>query len=85
MAGLFWFNNTFYGRTNLLSATGIQQDDPFGPALFSLGIDEITRRVDTELNIWYLDDGTIGDSPDKVFTCLQRLVNDLDEVSGFGC
>ena len=70
----------FYGRTNLLSATGIQQGDPFGPALFSLGIDEITRRVDTELNIWYLDDGTIGDSPEKVFTCLQRLVNDLDEV-----
>ena len=80
MTGLLWSNDAFYGGTNLVSVTGIQQGDPFGPALFSLGIDEIAQRVDTELNVWYLDDGTIGDSPEKVFTCLQRLVNDLGEV-----
>lgn len=70
----------FYGDTSLVSATGIQQGDPFGPALFSLGIDDLTRRIDTEFNVWYLDDGTIGDSPDKVLTCVRRLVDDLREV-----
>jgi len=70
----------FYGNTNLVSATGIQQGDPFGPALFSLGIDSLTRRVNTEFNVWYLDDGTIGDSPEKVFSSLQRLIHDLREV-----
>ena len=48
----------FHGESSLVSATGIQQGDPFGPALFSLGIDEVTREIDTELNVWYLDDGT---------------------------
>ena len=50
----------FYGNTNLVSATGIQQEDPFGPALFSLGIDNITRGLETEFNVWYMDDGTGG-------------------------
>ncbi|PXF39673.1 hypothetical protein BWQ96_10627 [Gracilariopsis chorda] len=65
---------------NAFNSLRRDQGDPFGPALFSLAIDEIARRVDTELNVWYLDDGTIGDSPEKVFTCLQRLVSDLDDV-----
>ena len=70
----------FYGETGLVSATGIQQGDPFGPALFSLGIDRLTREVETEFNVWYLDDGTLGDSPDKVILCVRKLVEDLREV-----
>ena len=50
-----------YRISNLESATGIQQGDPFGPDQFSLGIDSIASRVDNEFNVWYLDDGTIGD------------------------
>ena len=70
----------FYGESNLVSATGIQQGDPFGPALFSLGVDRLVRRVDAELNVWYLDDGTFGDSPEKVISNVRRLVDDLREV-----
>jgi hypothetical protein len=70
----------FYGDTWLVSATGIQQGDPFGPALFSLGIDKLVRKVDTEFNVWYLDDGTIGDEPEKVLSCVQELLDDLREV-----
>ena len=70
----------FYGDTKLVSATGIQQGDPFGPALFSLGIDELVRKVDTEFSVWYIDDGTIGDEPEKVLSCVQRLIGDLREV-----
>jgi len=63
-----------------VSATGIQQGDPFGPALFSLGIDEITRQIDTELNVWYLDDGTLGDTPEKVISNVENLVRRMREV-----
>ena len=79
----------FYGRRSLVSATGIQQGDPFGPALFSLGIDEITREIDTELNVWYLDDGTLGDSPDKVIANVTSLIDRLRgvglEINGRKC
>ena len=70
----------FYGDTDLVSRTGIQQGDPFGPALFSLGIDTLVREIDSEFNVWYLDDGTIGDTPEKVLSCVQRLVENLREV-----
>jgi hypothetical protein len=65
----------FYGVKSLVSATGIQQGNPFGPAVFSLGIDDLIRRVDAEFNVWYLDDGSIADMPEKVFSCVQRLVD----------
>lgn len=57
----------------MVSATGIQQGDPVGPALFSLAIDELVRSLDAEFNVWYLDDGTIGYTPDKVYSCVQEL------------
>ena len=67
-------SSLFFGETTLVSATGIQQGDPFGPALFSLGIDDLIRELDVELNIWYLDDGTLGDTPEKVILCVQELI-----------
>jgi len=67
----------FYGGELLRSATGIQQGDPFGPALFSLGIDGIARDVDSEFNVWYLDDATLGDAPDKVLEDLRRMMGSL--------
>ena len=70
----------FYGEENLVSATGIQQGDPFGPALFSLGIDEISRKLDVEFNVWYLDDGTIGGAPEKVISGVRGLIADLEKV-----
>ena len=42
---------------------GIQQGDPIGPALFTLSVDEAARGVQSEFNVWYLDDATLGDSP----------------------
>ena len=70
----------FFGESTLVSATGIQQGDPFGPALFSLGIDNLVRSLDLELNVWYLDDGTLGDSPEKVNACVQELIVAFREV-----
>lgn len=67
----------FYGDRSLVSATGIQQGDPFGPALFSLGIDDLARELDAEFNVWYLDDGTIGDTPEKALVCARKLIAGL--------
>ena len=70
----------FFGGRTLVSATGIQQGDPFGPALFSLGIDSIVREIDSEFNVWYLDDGSIGDTPERVLSCVRELIDNFRAV-----
>ena len=42
----------FYDDTNLVSETGIQHEGPFEPALLSLGVDIVTKRLKTEFIIW---------------------------------
>ena len=64
----------------MVSATGIQQGDPFGPALFSIGIDSLVQRLESEFSVWYLDDGTIDDSPEKVISCIRELIVELRAV-----
>ena len=64
----------FYGQTTITSATGLQQGDPAGPALFSLTIDELIKSLNAELNTWFLDDGTMGDTVDKVHIDLDNLL-----------
>lgn len=59
-----------FGNKIISSRVGAQQGDPAGPLIFSLAIQPLILQLTTELNIWYLDDGTIGDSPDMVLTNL---------------
>ena len=79
----------YYGEEVLHSSTGIQQGDPFGPALFSLGVDEVARAVESEFNVRYLDDATLGDTPKQVLNDVRRLINQLQaiglEVNGRKC
>jgi hypothetical protein len=43
------------------------QEDPCGPMIFSLAIIQtIVSSLDSQLNIWYLDDGTLADYPEVV-------------------
>ena len=78
---LFRPSDLFYGNEAIYSATGIQQGDPFGPGLFSLGIDPIARGVQSQLNIWYLDDASFGDEPVKVLADLQNVIALLTDIS----
>ena len=39
-----------------------------------------TTGLETELNVWYLDDGTLRNLPEKVFAVVTKLVNDLRGV-----
>ena len=53
--------NLFFGEKEIIkSKEGIQQGDPLGPFLFSLVIQELVKSCESPLNIFYLDDGTLG-------------------------
>ena len=62
------------------SEAGVQQGDPLGPLLFSLGVDDIARSVSAPVNIWYLDDATIGGTPEIVLNALKRIIPSLAAV-----
>ena len=47
------------GRT-IASASGVQQGDPLGPAMFALAVDPCARAVTEPLNVWY---STMEQSP----------------------
>ena len=70
----------YYGTTQIVSATGVQQADPCGPAVFALAIHPIAKTVSCEFNCWYLDDGTVGGETSSVCQNLQRLVPAMAEI-----
>jgi hypothetical protein len=43
--------------------------------IFSLAIQPIILSLDSELNIWYLDDGTLADYPEVVLSDLKKVIN----------
>jgi hypothetical protein len=55
----------------------VQQGDPLGPLLFCLTALELTSQLMSELNIWYMDDGTL-------FGDVTNLLHDLDIVKSVG-
>ena len=79
----------FFGEEGFASEIGIQQGDPIGPALFALSVDEAAQGVQSEFNVWYLDDATLGDSVERVHDDLLVLLERLRviglEVNGSKC
>ncbi|XP_021957065.1 uncharacterized protein LOC110853130 [Folsomia candida] len=73
-------SSLFFGTTSLPSLLGCHQGDPLGPSLFSLVIHPIIKTLDTELNAWYLDDGTIADTPETVLAALEKVSRMGEEV-----
>jgi hypothetical protein len=65
----------FFGDHLLSSSVGAQQADPCGPMIFSLAIQPIILSLDSELNIWYLDDGTLADYPEVVLSDFKKVIN----------
>ena len=68
-------------RHVLPSATGVQQGDPLGPALFCLSITELVERLVSPLNVWYMDDGTLAGDPAVVLGDVRRVI-DFGAASG---
>jgi hypothetical protein len=48
---------------------------PCGPMIFSLAIQPIILSLDSKLNIWYLDDGTLADYPEVVLSDFKKVIN----------
>ena len=46
----------------------MQQGDPLGPVLFSVAIHSLASELVSAFNVWYLDDGTLGGSPQSILT-----------------
>ncbi|KAI5728591.1 hypothetical protein M8J77_018338 [Diaphorina citri] len=70
----------FYGNKTLHSQVGAQQGDPAGPMLFSLSLHPTVLALSSELNVWYLDDGTLAGSPVNVIKDLEKLVSDSKDI-----
>ena len=68
------------GNETILSETGVQQGDPLGPALFAKAVDEVAYDVRSPINIWYLDDTTIGGPVESVCEDLHRIVPMLLDI-----
>ena len=64
-----------FGREIIDSCEGVQQGDPLGPFLFSLGIQEIIKNCKSEFNCWYLDDGSLAGDIQTVFTDITNITN----------
>lgn len=62
------------GDETINSSTGIQQGDPLGPALFCLGVQKLTKDLVSELNLWYLDDASLGGKPTTVYEDLEKII-----------
>ena len=68
--------NLYYQNEIIASATGVQQGDPMGPALFSLGVHELATNLSSLLNIWYLDDATVGGDASTVLDDFRTLIRE---------
>ena len=65
---------------SLLSAEGAQQGDPLGPLLFCLAIQPIISRLKCPLNVWYLDDGTIGGTLTHVLSDFATIKEESQKI-----
>jgi hypothetical protein len=65
----------FFGDHLISSSVGAQQGDSCGPMIFSLTIQPIILSLDSQLNIWYLDDRTLADYPEVVLSDFKKVIN----------
>ena len=68
------------GSTRFMSSRGVQQGDPLGPILFALAVDPAIQTLGSPLNLWFLDDGTIGGPLETVTADLNSLLPRLREL-----
>jgi hypothetical protein len=65
----------FFGAYLISSSLGAQQGDPCSPMIFSLAIQPIISFLDSQLNIWYLDDETLADYPEVLLSDFKKVIN----------
>jgi hypothetical protein len=70
----------FYGNEVISSEVGAQQGDPEGPPLFSDAVNHIIQRIETEVNIWFLDDGNFAGPYKEVLIAFQYLMAESAKI-----
>ena len=66
-------SDLLWGDKSITSSEGVQQGDPLGPLLFCLTIHRHCTQLTSEFCVSYLDDITIGGTP-------EAIVRDLDTI-----
>ncbi|XP_061724753.1 uncharacterized protein LOC133530732 [Cydia pomonella] len=74
-------SNLFYDGSEIASQVGAQQGDPLGPRVFCLAMQSAITALESPLNVWYLDDGTIGGGSGAVLDDIARLLPALRSLS----
>lgn len=64
----------FYNGKQLKSRSSIQQGVIFDHALFSLGIEEVARKMTLEFKVLSFDDAFLGGAPEPVMEDLREVV-----------
>ena len=64
----------------LESKEGVQQGDPLGPFLFSLAVMEKIKSLESELNLWYLDDGSLASDVETVISDYKKILDAKDSL-----
>ena len=65
---------------SITSSTGVKQAVYIGPLLLALAVDQIVNGVESKLSVWYLDNATIGGSPESVLSDVQRYIIGLKRM-----
>ena len=63
-----------------MSAAGVQQGDPSGPAVFALATHSTVSSATCSMNTWFLDDGTLGGNRADVYSDLKKLIPAMARV-----
>ena len=71
-------SNLFFGDDSFDSMEGVQQGDPLGPFLFSLAIMDNIKSMKSELNVWYLDEGTLAGDVNTVLEDYRQILKALE-------
>jgi len=66
-----------FGQFLISSEEGVQQGDPLGPLIFCATSLRLAKLMKSPLNIWYMDDGTLGGDVDV-------LINDFQAIQQVG-
>lgn len=70
----------FFNGQSIESCVGCQQGDPLGPALFSLAIHPIIEKLNSQLNVWFLDDGILAGPKQNVLDDLASVIQEFQKI-----
>lgn len=69
-----------YGSRIIESVVGCQQGDPLGPLGFCLTIHPLVQMIKSEFNVFYIDDGTIGDDYETVIKDFKLFIEESKKL-----